>query len=134
MAEKQFKTWDEYAQEAAGEPFKLPVSKDETLVFEMPTGTALLRIMQGLRTGDLELILHSIVGEDWHRVEQLLSKAGHKALPWLVEDMLDHFDLYEKVTLVGPGGGKVTRKRPREIRTMIEQGYRPVGEAPASTG
>lgn len=133
MAEKTFKTWDEYAEEAAGEPFQLPVSKDETLSFDMPSGTALIRIMQGLRAGDLELILRSVVGEDWPRVEELLSKAGHKALPWLVEDMLDHFDLYEKVVLVGPGGGRVTRKRPREIRAMIEQGYRPVGEAPASS-
>lgn len=129
---KTFKTWDQYAEEAAGEPFVLRVSEDETLEFEMPSGTALIRIMQGLRTGDLELTLHAIAGEQWPRVEELLSKAGHKALPNLVEDMLDHFDLYEPVTLIGPGGGKVTRKRPRDIQMLINQGYRPAGEAPAS--
>lgn len=126
-------TWDDYVEEAKGEPFTLTVSPDETLTFEMPSGTALLRIMQGLRSGDLELILFNIVGEEWPRIEVLLADAGHKALPRLVEDMMDHFDLYEKVTLIGPSGGKVTRKKPREVRAMMEQGYRPVGEAPASS-
>ena len=132
MSKQTFKTWDQYAQEAAGEPFQLVISKDETLEFEMPSGTALIRIMQGIRSGDLELILRSVVGDNWPRVETLLAKAGHKALPMLVEDMLDYFDLYEEVTLVGPGGGHVKRKRPREIQAMIEQGYRPLGEGPAS--
>jgi|SRR5690625_1332284 len=125
-------TWDNYVEEAKGEPFRLKVDEETTLVFEMPTATALLRVMQGIRSGDLELILRNIVGEDWPEVEKLLNRAGHKALPRLVEDMLDHFDLYEEVTLVGPGGGKVKRKRPREIQAMLEQGYRPLGEAPAS--
>ena len=126
---QQFKTWDQYTEEARIEPFELRVSEDEKLVFEAPTGNALIRIHQGLREGDLELILRSLVGDDWPRIEELLDSASHKALPMLVEDMMDHFDLYEKVTLVGPGGGRVTRKRPREIRAMIEQGYKPVGEA-----
>lgn len=131
---KQFKTWDQYAQEAEGEPFKLVIDKEETLEFPMPSGTALLNIMKGLRIGDLELILRSVVGDDWPRIEYLLSNAGHKALPSLTEDMLDHFDLYEPVTLVGPSGGKVTKKKPREIQALFNQGYRPVGEAPASSG
>lgn len=131
---KQFKTWDQYRDEAAGEPFKLPINSEETLEFPMPSGTALIRIMQGLRIGDLELILRSVVGDDWPRIEDLLSKAGHKALPSLVEDMLDHFDLYEPVTLIGPGGGKVVKKKPREIQALFNQGYRPAGEAPASSG
>jgi len=130
---KQFKTWDQYTEEASLAPFELPVSEEETLVFEAPDGNALIRIHQGLRMGDLELILRSLVGDDWPRVEELLGKASHKALPALVEDMLDHFDLYEKVTLIGPGGGKVTKKRPREIRALLAQGYRAVGEAPASS-
>lgn len=133
MARKQTEyTWDSYVEEARIEPFRLKVSAEETLEFEAPTGTALLRIMQGLRRGDLELILRSLVGDDWERVENLLSRAGHKALPSLVEDMMDHFDLYEPVTLIGPGGGKVVKKRPREIQALINQGYRPAGEAPAS--
>jgi len=132
MARQTEYSWDQYAEEAKGEPFVLRVDADTKLVFEMPTATALLRVMQGIRGGDLELILRSIVGEDWDKVEVLLSSAGHKALPNLVEDMLDHFDLYEEVTLIGPGGGKVKRKRPREIQSLIEQGYRPLGEAPTS--
>lgn len=133
MARKQTEyTWDTYVEEARIEPFRLKVSTDETLEFEAPTGTALIQIMRGLRQGDLELILHSLVGDDWERVDILLSQAGHKALPALVEDMMDHFDLYEPVTLIGPGGGKVSKKRPRDIQALINQGYRPAGEAPAS--
>lgn len=127
------KTWDDYVDEAKVAPFTLEVSKDETLTFEAPSGVALLRITHGLRTGDLEVILHALVGEGWPRVEELLGTASHKALPNLVEDMMDHFDLYEPVTLIGPGGGRVTRKRPREIQVLINQGYHPAGEAPAST-
>lgn len=134
MARKQTEyTWDTYVEEAQIEPFRLKVSAEETLEFEAPSGNALLRIMQGIRRGDLELILRSLVGDDWERVEDLLDKASHKALPALVEDMLDHFDLYEPVTLIGPGGGKVTKKRPRDIQALINQGYRPAGEAPASS-
>ena len=127
-----FKSWDAYVDEARIEPFRLVVSEDETLVFEAPSGNALMRIMQGIREGDLELILHALAGEQWDRVTELFEGASHKVLPNLVEDMLDHFDLYEDVTLVGPGGGKVTRRRPRDIQTLINQGYRPAGEARAS--
>lgn len=128
----EFKTWDQYTQEAEIDPFLLPVSKDETITIEAPTGVALLRITQGLRSGDLELILRSLAGEHWDRILELLGSATHKALPSLTEDMLDHFDLYEPVTLQGPGGGKVTRKRPREIQALINQGYTPMGEARTS--
>ena len=127
-----FKTWDQYVDEARVEPFRLPVSDEETLIVEAPSGVALMRIMQGMRSGDLELILRALTGEQWDRINELLAGASHKALPSLTEDMLDHFDLYEPVTLVGPGGGKVTAKRPREINALINQGYRPAGEAPAS--
>jgi hypothetical protein len=126
---KNFKRWDDYATEARIDPFELQVSDDETLSFEVPSGVAIMRIAQGIRTGDLELILRALVGDQWERVESLLGSAGHKALPALVEDMLDHFDLYENVTLVGPGGGRVTAKRPREIQALLNQGYRPAGEA-----
>lgn len=132
MSKTEFKTWDQYAEEAKLEPFKLVISKDETLVIEAPTGTALMRITQGLRNGDMELVLRALAGEQWDRIAELLSDAGHKALPALLEDLMDHFDLYEKITLIGPGGGKVTRSRPREIQAMINQGYRPAGEAPTS--
>lgn len=129
---KTFKTWDEYTEEAKIEPFRLVISDDETLVFEPPSGTALMHIMHGLREGDLEIILSSLAGDQWPRLQELFGGVGHKALPSLTEDLMDHFDLYEPVTLVGPGGGKVTRKRPREIQAMLNQGYRPAGEHLAS--
>lgn len=132
MASKTFKTWDQYTDEARIEPFQLVVSKDETLIFEPPTGAALLQIMRGLRSGDLEVILFAITGDQWGRVQELLGTAGHKALPALVEDLMDHFDLYEPVTLRGPGGGTVTKKRPTEINALLNQGYRPLGEAQSS--
>lgn len=130
---KAFKTWDEYTREAKIEPFRLQISDEETLVIEAPSATALMQIMHGLRAGDLEVILHALAGGSWSRLEELFGGVGHKAMPALTEDMMDHFDLYEPVTLVGPGGGKVTRKRPTEINAMLNQGYRPVGEARASS-
>lgn len=132
MAQKKVYSWDDYVEEAKGEPFTLRIDDKKSLVFEMPTGTALMRIEQGMRSGDVELILRAIAGDQWVELEKLFAKAGHKAFIRVAEDMLDHFDLYEEVTLIGPGGGKVKRKRPREIRAMMEQGYRPAGEGQAS--
>lgn len=131
---KEFKTWDQYAGEAEVPPFELPIGADETLIFECPTGVGLMRISQGIRTGDLELILRAITGDQWDRIENLLGTAGHKVLANLVEDMLDHFDLYEDVTLVSPDGGKRKARRPREIQRLLDLGYRPAGEARASRG
>lgn len=129
---KTFRTWDEYAEEAKIESFPLKISDTETLEIVMPSGASLMNIMAGLRAGDLELILSSLAGDNWPRLEELFGGVGHKALPALTEDLMEHFDLYEPVTLIGPGGGKVTRKRPREIQVLIDQGYRPAGEARAS--
>lgn len=123
------KRWDTYVEEARIEPFRLQISDDETLVIEAPTGAALIQIMRGLRAGDLEIILFSLAGDHWPRIQELFGGVGHKAMPALTEDLMDHFDLYEPVTLQGPSGGKVTRKRPREIQALINQGYRPMGEA-----
>lgn len=132
MSKTDFKTWNEYTEEAKGEPFLLPVSEDETLVFEMPTGAALIQIMRGLRDGDIEVILANLAGDQWERLQELFGGVGHKAMPRLTEDLMNHHDLYEPVTLVGPGGGKVVRKKPTDISALIDQGYRPMGEVPAS--
>lgn len=129
MTSKTFKTWDAYTEEAKIPSFDLKVSDDETLVFEAPSGVALIQIMRGLRNGDLEVILANLAGDQWDRLLELFGGAGHKVMPALTEDLMDHFELYEDVTLVGPGGGKVTRRRPTDIKRMIDQGYRPVGEA-----
>lgn len=133
MPKQQTPTWDQYVAEAKIEPFELKVTDDETLVFEAPTGVSLIRIMRGLRDGDLEAILVALAGDTWPRLEELLGGAGHKAMPRLCEDLMDHFDLYEPVTLVGPSGGKVTRQRPTDIQALLNQGYRPVGEALSRT-
>lgn len=129
---KNFRTWDEYAEEAKIDPFLLKISDTETLEFAAPTGASLMNIMAGLRAGDLELILSSLAGDSWPRLEELFGGVGHKALPALTEDLMEHFDLYEPVVLIGPGGGKVTRKRPTDIQALLNQGYRPAGEARAS--
>lgn len=128
MSKKTFKHWDQYTEEAKIEPFELPISADETLVFEAPSGAALIQIMRGLRNGDLEVILANLAGDQWDRLLQLFGGVGHKAMPALTEDLMDHFELYEDVTLVGPGGGTIKRRRPTDIKRMIDQGYRPAGE------
>lgn len=130
---QQFKTWDQYTEEAAHEPFQLPVSKDETLIIEAPTGATLIAWARAYRTGDVEAMLATLTNEHWERVQQLLAKAGHKALENLVTDMMLFFDLAEDMELIGPGGGKVKEKDPRKVRVMIQQGYRPAGEATSRT-
>lgn len=132
---KQFKAWDQYVTEANIDAFEIPTGKESgPIVISNPTANQIMRISQGLRTGDLELIIVNLCGDSWEQVEALMETAPHGVLPVLVEDMMAHFDLYEDVTLVGPGGGKVTAKRPREIQGFINRGYRPVGEADASRG
>lgn len=130
--QKQEYSWDDYAEEAAGEPFRLRKPDGEVVEFEMPSGTAIMRIQQGFRAGDAEAMLRGLVGDNWHVLEELLAKTGHKALRSIVDDMMAHFDLYDEVTLVGPGGGRVKVSRPTEINALIEQGYRPLGEHQAS--
>lgn len=131
--QKPFKTWDQYTEEAKHDPFELPVSDDYTIVVEAPTGASLIQWARAMRTGDMQAMLITVCGDKWSEVEPLLSKAGHAAFENLLVDMMVFFDLTEDVTLVGPGGGKVIRKDPREIRAMMKQGYRPEGEADSRT-
>lgn len=130
---QQFKRWDDYVAEAKHDAFQLPVSKDETLVIEAPTGASLIQWARAYRSNDIEAMLITLCGDQWSRVEQLLAKAGHSAMENLITDMMLFFDLSEDITLVGPGGGKVTEKDPRKIRIMLKQGYRPEGEAVSRT-
>lgn len=129
MTQHQFKTWDQYTAEAKHDAFELPVSEDETIVIEAPTGASLIQWARAYRHNDIEAMLLTLCGEQWPRVEQLLAKAGHAAMENLITDMMIFFDLAEPVVLIGPGGGKVTEKDPRKIRAMLKQGYRPEGEA-----
>jgi hypothetical protein len=130
--QQQFKSWDEYAAEAAHDPFELP-TKDETIIIEAPTGASLIQWARAYRTGDMEAMLVTLCGDQWKQVEPLLAKAGHSAFENLITDMMVFFDLAEDVTLVGPGGGKITEKDPRKIRALMKTGYRPEGEAASRT-
>lgn len=130
---QDFKTWDQYVAEASIDPFVIKAG-DESIEVDNPTGARLLQITRGLRSGDLELILVALCGDAWPQVEALMEGAPHGVLPALVEDMMDHFDLYDEVTLIGPGGGKVTSSRPREIQSLLSKGYRVAGESDASRG
>jgi len=133
MTSQQFKSWDQYVAEAAHAPFELPVSEDETLVIQAPTGVTLIAWARAYRTGDVELMLSTLAGEHWERIQDLLSRAGHMALENLVTDMMLFFDLAEDMELIGPGGGKVKEKDPRKVRLMLKQGYRMAGEAASRT-
>ena len=129
MSSNQFKSWDQYTEEAKHDPFQIPVSKDQTIIIDAPTGAALLQWARAYRTGDMEAMLITLCGDQWAQVEPLLAKAGMKAFENLVTDMMIFFDLAEEVTLVGQGGGKITEKDPRKIRALLKTGYRVEGEA-----
>lgn len=131
MSNTTFKTWDQYTAEAAHAPFELVVSKDETISIPAPTGAALMQWARAYRTGDMEAMLITLCGDQWARIEPLLAQAPYKAMEALMMDIMVHFDLPEEHELVGPGGGKRFEKDPRRIRTLIKQGWRPVGEAPS---
>lgn len=133
--QKQFKRWDEYAAEAAHDPFELPISDDpdDTIIIDAPTGASLIQWARAYRTGDMEAMLITLCGDQWQKVEPLLAKAGHGAFENLITDMMMYFDLAEDVILVGPGGGKITEKDPRKIRALMKTGYRPEGEAVSRT-
>ena len=120
--------WDDYAREAEVAPFVLRVSEDETITVQNPTGVQIMRLGQGLRAGDMELMLIALTGDAHTQVMGLLGKVGHKALPKLIEDLVDHFGLYEDVDLRGPSGGVVTERRPDKIRALLRSGYKPLGE------
>lgn len=125
----QFKSWDQYTEEAKQEPFELPVSGEETIIIEPVSGAGLIQFSRALRTNDLEAMLIVICGASWQRVEALLPKGGMKAMENLLTDLMLHFDLAEDVVLVGQGGGKVVERDPRKIRAMLKQGYTVQGEA-----
>lgn len=120
--------WDDYAREAEVAPFVLRVSEDEKIAVQNPTGVQIMRLGQGLRAGDLDMMLFALTGDSHGDITRLLGKVGHKALPKLIEDLMDHFGLYEDVDLRGPSGGVVTERRPDKIRALLRSGYKPLGE------
>ena len=133
MAQQTFKTWDQYKEEAKKEPFQLPISAEETLIIEAPTGGQLIQWARAYRTQDLEAMIITLCGSQWQRVESLISEAGSSALENLTMDIMMHFDLTEDVKLIGPGGGVVTERDPRKIRALVKTGYKVAGEATSRT-
>ena len=141
MTEKklsEFKSWDEYAKEAEHEPFVLPISEKKSVKIEVPTGHRLIQFNRAQRTGDAEAMLIMLCGDAWEEIESLVLSAGHKAMESLMIDIMEFFDLVEAVTLVGPGKGDKpgpvkTVKDPRQIAKLLNQGYRPMGEAVSRT-
>lgn len=120
--------WDTFVREAARPDYVLDLGDGELLHITNPTGTRLLRIGQALRAGDEYAMLVGLTGEAFERINKLLETAGHKVITQLAEDLMDHFDIYEDVEMVGPGGGKVTEKRPSKIKQLVRMGYKPLGE------
>jgi hypothetical protein len=136
--EPQFKTWDEYVDEAAHDPFLIPVSKTETITIPAPTGHQVTQFNRAARTGDPEAMLVTLCGDQWERVEKLLSTANHKVMENLMADMAIWFEVTEEITLVGPSfgdkpGAVVKSNDPRRIGKYLNEGYRPVGEAVSRT-
>ena len=132
--QKESYNWDQYVAEAEAPDFVLKSGDEEKMRVHNPTGVQIMRVSQGLRSGDLDLMLVGLTGEAYPQAIELLSKAGHKALPRLVEDLMDHFNLYDEIELVGPGGGTVRETRPTKILQLLKLGYVVKGEAPASRG
>jgi hypothetical protein len=125
--------WDEYVEEADLPDFVITDKEGEELLrVKNPSGVQLMRISQGVRSGDLAMMLLGLTGGANEAAMKLLSTAGHKALPKLVEDLMEWFGLYDEIELVGPGGGVVRESRPTKIMQLIKMGYTPKGEAPAS--
>lgn len=116
--------WDSYVQEAAAPDFVLKTGDEEIRVTN-PTGVQVMRMAQGVRSGDLDAILLALTGESYPQIRTLVNQAGFKALPKLIEDLMAHFDMHEDVELVGPNGDRVTEKSPTKIRLLLKKGYQP---------
>ena len=116
--------WDDYVAEAEAPDFVL-TGRDGTELLRVtnPTGTRVMRVSEGLRRGDLDVVLMGLTGDAYAAATALLSKAGAKALPRLVEDLMAHFDMYDEVELVAPGGNIVKATKPTEIRALLKAGY-----------
>lgn len=128
MTKKQTSySWDKYVDEAKAEDFVLKTADGEIRITN-PTGARVMRVSQGMRANDLDLILLGLTGDAYKEVSALLAQVGHKALPRLIEDIQEHFDMYEEIELVGPGGGTVKASKPTELRALFNMGYKPVGE------
>lgn len=121
--------WDTYAAEAQVPDFVIETGTGDDVRIVNPTGVQILRVSQGMRSGDLDLVLLGLTGDAYDKIMALLGTTGHKAFPKLVEDLMDHFGLYEEITLQGPGGGTVTETRPTKVKALLAMGYTVKGGA-----
>lgn len=131
MSDKQFKSFDQYVDEADIEPFVLPISDDETLTFPIPSGTALLRFTEAYRAGDTIAVLWALCGDQWPRLEELLSDKPFTVMNKIMNDLVTHFKLVPNVEmeLRGPGGGKILESNPEKIAQLQRAGFTLVGES-----
>lgn len=122
------RTWDSYVSEADRPDFILKVSDEKEIHISNPTGIQVMRLGEATRSGDPDAILAALTGDAWMEIRELIGHAGSKAVDSLLEDLMEHFDLFDEVELIGPGGGKVTESRPTRLRSLLRMGYKPVGE------
>lgn len=122
-------TWDTFAAEAARPDYVLGMPDGAApLHITNPTAVQVFRIGRAVRDGDDEAIVINLCGDSYARLLPLLAKTGNKAVPAFIEVLMEHFDMYEDVELVGPGGGKVTKRKPTEIQRLLRIGYKVSGE------
>lgn len=125
-------SWDEYVEEAAHEPFVLDYREDgeiRSITINQPTSIQMMRVAQGLRSGDPEAIMIGLCGDAWEQIYDLLAKpgVGMQAMLRLEKDLLAWFDLNDEVEMVGPGGGKRRVKDPEEIARLVRMGWSATG-------
>lgn len=92
-ADVQFKSWDQYAQEVEAEiqPFKLPISDDETLTITCPTGLGLRDMARAQATGDFEGIVAAAFGDQAERMWELAGTAGFPVINRVLADVMAHY-------------------------------------------
>lgn len=91
----RFKTWDEYVEEATTgvEPFRLPVSAEEELEIECPTGDDLVAVGEAQRTQDMAALAVAVFGDHAGRILQLAGPRPFTIINRLVNDVMAHYNL-----------------------------------------
>jgi hypothetical protein len=91
---KRLQPWDQYVADAAREPVELPITADEVLTIQMPSGGALRRMSRALGDNDLDTVMRELLGEQaGNRVLELFDSAPAGTLNKLVEDVMGEFGL-----------------------------------------
>lgn len=114
--------WDDYTAEAEAPDFVLTTADGEIRITN-PTGARVVRLAQAMQRGDMDAMLLALTGDAYPEVNKLLATSGHKALPRLLEDLQQHFDMYDDVELVSPDGVTVKATTPKRIRELLALGY-----------